>query len=262
MTDARSIKARMVAAGLNKAHLSEAVPREYPGVPSGRLEALHAFARASPIYSDSFGADLGVPCTVYEGDISGYWIDSIKHDASAQPFYPTWLLSACLAASEAARLGARECVDVGSGDGRVAYACASAGLESHGLELDPGLCALQKLVSRETGVRFDPRCADAALFDYSSLNLSRPAVFVGGLPQMGELLAGSVVEALKRLSLQTKPLFVLPGSAERRKMRSADSAYGWGPLLEKAGLSVESTLMLPTSWTMDRADDTPYVYAR
>ena len=262
MTDARSIKARMAAAKLNKAHLSEAVPHEYPDLAPGRLEALHAFARASPLYSNSLRADLGVPCTVYEGDISGYWIDSIKHDASAQPFYPTWLLSACLAASEAVRLGARECVDVGSGDGRVAYACASAGLESCGLELDSGLCALQESVSGKTGVRFGVRCADAASFDYSSLDLSRPAVFVGGLPQMGELLAGSVIESIQRLRLEARPLFVLPGSMERRKMGALDGGYGWGSLLEKAGLSVESTLMLPTSWTMDRAHDTPYVYAR
>lgn len=262
MTDARSIKARMVAAKLNKAHLSEAIPHEYPNLVPDRLEALHAFARASPLYSNSLQANLGVPCTIYEGDISGYWIDSIKHDASAQPFYPTWLLSACLAASEAVRLGARECVDVGSGDGRIAYACASAGLQSYGLELDSGLCSLQESISNKTGVRFGVLCTDAASFDYSLLDLLQPVIFVGGLPQMGELLAGSVIESIQRLSLEARPLFVLPGSMERKKMGSLDSAYGWGSLLQKAGLSVESTLVLPTSWTMDRTNDTPYIYAR
>lgn len=260
MTDARSIKARMVSGPPIGAHLSEAVPHEYPGAPAEHLEALHRFARASPVYHNSFEADFGAPCTVYAGDISGHWIDSIKHDASAQPFYPTWLLSAYLAASEAARLGARECVDVGSGDGRIAYACSVAGLESHAVELDPGLCALQKSVSERAGARFGVHCADAASFDYAGLDLSRPAVFVGGLPQMGELLADSVVGAVGALGAGA--LFVLPGSAERRALGPSESSHGWGRLLERRGLSAVSVLELPTSWTMDRERDTPYVYAR
>ena len=260
MTDARSIKAELASRRLGRAHLLEAVPREYPGAPSGELEALHAFASASPIYQRSFEADLGVPCAVYEGDISGHWIDSIKHDASAQPFYPTWLLSAHLAAAEARRLGARECVDAGSGDGRVAYACSVAGLDSHAIELDPGLCSLQESVLGATGARFGISCADAASFDYASLELSRPAVFIGGLPQMGELLADSVVGAVRALDLEAPPLFVLPGSLERRA--GPAGAAGWEKLLERAGLAVESTLVLPTSWTMDRELDTPYLFAR
>lgn len=256
MTDARSIKAELASRHPGRAHLREAVPHEYPCAPAGELEALHAFARASPIYERSFEADLGVPCTAYEGDISGHWIDSIKHDASAQPFYPTWLLSAHLAAAEARRLGARECVDVGSGDGRVAYACAAAGMESHSVELDPGLCSLQESVSEATGVRFGISCADAASFDYAVLGLRRPAVFIGGLPQMGELLAASVVGAVGSLELEAPPLFVLMDSMERR------SGSGWEKLLGRAGLSVESTLVLPTSWTMDRELDTPYMFAR
>ena len=258
MTDARSIKARFVAAYGGSAHLREAVPHEYPGAPAKSLEMLHEFARASPIYHNSFAMDLGVPCTAYEGDISGHWIDSTKHDASAQPFYPTWLLSAYLAAAEAARLGAGQSVDVGSGDGRVAYACAVAGMDSHGIELDPGLCALQESVSAATGVRFGVHCADAASFDYSVLGLRRPAVFVGGLPQMGEGLAESVVSSVSALKLDSDPLFVLMGSHERRALGPGGS---WDGLLEKWGLSVRSVLELPTSWTMDRERDTPYIYA-
>lgn len=257
MTDARSIKAGFVAAYGGSAHLREAVPHEYPGAPAGRLEMLHEFARASPIYHNSFAMDLGVPCTAYEGDISGHWIDSTKHDASAQPFYPTWILSAYLAAAEAARLGARQAVDVGSGDGRVAYACALAGMESHGVELDPGLCALQKSVSEDTGVGFGVHCADAASFDYSALGLSRPAVFIGGLPQMGEGLAEAVVESVLGLGLD-RPVFVLMGSRESRALGPGGS---WDGLLEKSGLAAKSVLELPTSWTMDRARDTPYIYA-
>lgn len=258
MTDARSIKARFVERYAGSAHLREAVPHRYPGVPPGRLGMMHAFARACPVYHGSFEADLGVPCTAYEGDISGHWIDSTKHDASAQPFYPTWLLSAYLAAAEAARLGAEQAVDVGSGDGRVAYACRAAGLEPHGIELDPGLCELQRSVSERTGVAFGVHCADAASFDYGRLGLRRPAVFIGGLPQMGEGLAESVVGAVRGLQLDADPLFVLMGSHERRALGPGGS---WDRLLEREGLSVRSVLELPTSWTMDRERDTPYIYA-
>ena len=258
MTDARSIKARFVAGYSGSAHLREAVPHEYPGAPAAHLKMLHAFARACPLYHGSFETDLGVPCTAYEGDISGRWIDSTKHDASAQPFYPTWLLSAYLAAAEAARMGAEQAVDVGSGDGRVAYACAVAGLESHGVELDPGLCGLQEAVSGSTGVRFGVHCADAASFDYSGLRLRRPAVFIGGLPQMGEGLAESVIESVRRLRLDSDPVFVLMGSLERRALGPGGS---WDGLLAKMRLSVRASLELPTSWTMDRRRDTPYIYA-
>ena len=257
MTDARSIKAGFVSAYSGSAHLREALPHRYPGAPAGRLEKMHMFARACPFYHGSSEMDLGEPCTAYEGDISGHWIDSTKHDASAQPFYPTWILSAYLAAAEAARLGARQAVDVGSGDGRMAYACALAGMESHGVELDPGLCALQKSVSESTGVGFGVHCADAASFDYSALGLRRPAVFIGGLPQMGEGLAEAVVESVLGLG-PDRPVFVLMGSLERRALGPGGS---WDRLLEKAGLAAGSVLELPTSWTMDRDRDTQYIYA-
>ena len=44
----------------------------------------------NPIYYNSTDVELcGVPCRIFEGDLNQFWIDSIKHDTSYAPFYPT-----------------------------------------------------------------------------------------------------------------------------------------------------------------------------
>jgi len=86
------------------------------------LSTLNNFAESNSIYfksTDVFVSDI--PCRTYEGDINDYWLSSKKYDTNYQPFYPTWILSAYTLSLEAKRLGFEEVVDIGSGDGRIAY---------------------------------------------------------------------------------------------------------------------------------------------
>ena len=108
------------------AHIQEVIPtmssERFPIDSQRVLASLHNFAQKNPIYSECYRQKiLGVDCTVYEGDINQHWLNSIKHSSSCQPFYPTWILSAFIMASTAERMGCTELVDIGSGDGRIAY---------------------------------------------------------------------------------------------------------------------------------------------
>ena len=37
--------------------------------------------------------------------------------------------------------------------------------------------------------------------------------------------------------------------------------YGWGSMMDGAGLDHIWTVKLPTAWTLGHEDDTPYVFA-
>ncbi len=256
------IKAEFAQKYEGNAHVCEVIPRgptQSLPIDSDTLKMLHAFAKNNPIYCSSFVMRLkGADCTVYEGDINSYWIDSIKHDTSYAPFYPTWILSAYVLAVTARGLGVLHAVDVGSGDGRIAYCCAVAGLKSYGLEIEPSLVELQKGIAAGTGVGFDSVLADATQFEYSSLDLERPGFFIGGLPEVGEILAGSVIE--KNLAVAHSE-FVLTGTNAARKTSRDGSKWGWGDLIGRFGLKVDETVTLPTRWTMDQLLGTPYVFA-
>ncbi len=256
--------------------LYEAVPSgpaPQAGVDVAAAAALGAFARASPVYErlreEAVG---GVPCTVCEGDATGHWLDSLKHDASAAPFYPTWMLSAHCLASAALGLGARSAVDVGSGDGRIAYCCGAAGLPVRSVEIDDGLAGAQRGISERTGVDMGAagRGEDAFGVDYEGLVRREEggavAVFVGALPQVGELLAGAVAGAALDGARggDPGPLLVLAGVGEGASggIGGAKNRWGWGPLLDGHGLEVLGVLELPTAWTIESAGGgTPYVFA-
>lgn len=254
------IKSALVAQYGGNRHLYEAVPRGQSGLPARDLGALHRFAECNPIYDGSSHMEIdGSACTIYEGDINTYWLDSIKHDASCAPFYPTWILSAYALASEAARLGARQAVDIGSGDGRIAYCCSLAGMRSYGIEIDENLAGLQRGISGRTGVMFDTICADAGAFDYASLPLTKPVFFIGGLPQVGEILADHIVRAVLSIKRLRNTVFVLAGVDPERG--APGPRYGWGALVGRFGLTVRSVLTLPTRWTMDQPGGTPYLFA-
>ena len=265
-------------------HLYEAVPSgacEMAGVDSGAAASLGAFARANPVYTALSEADIcGVRCTVCEGDATGHWLDSLKHDASAAPFYPTWMLSAHALARASAALGARAAVDVGSGDGRIAYCCrASTGMRARSIEIDGGLAALQRRISELTGVDIGASGSgeDAFGIDYWDLagggggGGGPVAFFVGALPQVGELLAEAVVASAlggggataAAADPRREPLFVLAGAGETASggVGGAASRWGWGPLLDRFGLRVAGMLELPTRWTLESAEGTPYVFA-
>ena len=248
------------------AHLHEAIPLETSDIlpiSENELKYLHDFAKSNPIYENSFEMNIcNTRCLVYEGDINNYWLDSIKHDTSYAPFYPTWILSAHTLATQAKCIGIENAIDIGSGDGRIAYCCQAVGIKSHGIEIDENLVELQKSISKKTRINFDAILADATQFDYTSLELTRPGFFIGGLPEVGEILAKSIIEKVSIIeSLKESSIFVLTGTNAKRKTSRNFSKWGWGTLIDNFGLNVIDTITLPTRWTVDQPIDTPYVFA-
>ena len=153
------------------AHIQEVVPscvsEEFSMDPE-HLRLLHDFAQKNPIYFNSYEEKIsGILCTVYEGDINEYWLNSIKHGSSCQPFYPTWIMSAYVMAFIAKQFGYLELVDIGSGDGRIAFCGKILELISHSIEIDDVLVDLQKEITADTHQNFNPICADALEFDYA-----------------------------------------------------------------------------------------------
>ena len=121
------------------------------------LSLLHEFLENNPIYSNQINQKLSeMECTIFEGDLNNYWIDSLKHDSSYAPFYPTWVLSAFCLAVETQKLGYEQIIDIGSGDGRIAYCGKILGLDSISIEIDENLISMQNKISDKTGVKFNP----------------------------------------------------------------------------------------------------------
>lgn len=248
--------------------LSEVVPMPHSTnaavlpISKGILESLHKFAGANPIYVRSYEAEvMGAVCKVYEGDINSYWLSSKKHDTSYQPFYPTWILSAFALAHGAKSLGFTELVDVGSGDGRIAYCARLLGMGSYGIEIDSDLVRLQNSICAETGVTYDVIEADATRFDYRQLKLSKPMFFISGLPEMGEMLANSVITQVLSLKYLDAG-FNLMGSHKMKALSRDQTGWGWGSVIANYGLKHLGTVTLPTSWTADQSVDAAYVYTR
>src|SRR5215207_2386939 len=158
--------------------LTEILPRYYSKslpIANDVLDSLHRFAIANPIYFSSHDAEISeISCRIYEGDINNYWLSSKKHDTSYQPFYPTWMLSAFTLALEAKLLGFDQLIDVGSGDGRIAYCASLLGMESYGIEIDDELVELQDAVSHSTGVNYNVIRADATRFDTAAWTCQSP----------------------------------------------------------------------------------------
>ena len=247
-------------------HIHEIVPTssESLSINEQELEMLHKFAESNSIYSDSYEMKiLDTVCRVYQGDVNNYWLDSIKHDTSYAPFYPVWILSAYALALESKSLGAKQIIDIGSGDGRIAYCAKVAGLQSFAIEIDENLVSLENKILSNTGVDFQPMMADATQFDYASLELSKPIFFISGLPEVGEMLANSVIPKITSIpSLKMNPVFVFTGSHIMRKDSRDKSMWGWGKLIDHYNLKVIKTITLPTYWTVDQPIDTPFIFTR
>ncbi|MDQ3836835.1 MAG: class I SAM-dependent methyltransferase [Thermoproteota archaeon] len=262
------LKSRFVEGHNNRRSLlSEAVPLCYSKslpIENDMLESLHKFARANLIYLGSYDADINeIPCRIYEGDINNYWLSSKKHDTSYQPFYPTWMLSAFTLALKARSLGFHQLLDIGSGDGRIAYCASILGMEAYGIEIDDGLVELQNTILSNTGTKYHAIRADATVFDYSSLDLSSPIFFISGLPEMGEMLANSVIRQVLLIDkIKHNSGFNFMGSHVLKPLTRDRSGWGWGSIIESFGLQVICTLSLPTLWTTDQALDTAYVYTQ
>lgn len=232
-------------------------------------EGLNLFARKNPIYYKSYRRRIaGVDCTVHEGDINEYWLASIGHGSSSRaPFSPTWMCSALLVALRCAESGFAELVDVGSGDGRVAYCARLAGLDAYSIEIDGDLVGVQCEVARGTGIRFETRCADVMQYDFGGAGLARPVFCIGGLAQMGgEDMASGIIKSMGAggWDAARRPGFVLAGTRSKKYAHSEDDA-GWGRLIRSAGMTKTGEICLPTAWTSaGRGDDggeTPYVFA-
>ena len=247
-------------------HIQEIMPTlpESLSIDEHELEMLHKFAESNSIYSDSYEMNiLDTVCKVYQGDVNNYWLDSIKHDTSYAPFYPIWILSAYALALESKNLGAKQIIDIGSGDGRIAYCAKVTGLESYGIEIDENLVNLENKISSNTGVDFQPMIADATQFDYASLELSQPIFFISGLPEVGEMLANNVIPRIISMqNLKTNPVFVFTGSHIMRKDSRDKSKWGWGKVIGHYNLEVIKTVTLPTYWTLDQPIDTPFIFTK
>jgi len=259
------LKAKFVQTYQGNSHIHEAIPlssSDFLSIDENDLNMLHKFATSNPIYYNSFEMEImRIPCRVYEGDINEYWLNSIKHDTSYVPFYPTWILSAYALGLETKNLGFDQVIDIGSGDGRISFCAKFVGLESFAIEIDEKLVELQNEISSKTGISFNLKHADATKFDYQSLKLNRPAFFISGLPEIGEMLVNSVIDTILSIpNLKDVTAFVLTGSHQMRKNSRDVSKWGWGFVIDNFGLDVIKTITLPTRWTVDQPIDTPYVF--
>jgi len=230
-------------------------------IPQQDLELLHQFVTKNPIYYNSFEKTVGeTSCIVYEGDINKYWLNSIQHGSSRAPFSPTWIMSAYVGALLAKELGYLEVIDIGSGDGRIAFCAKVLDLESYSIEIDDMLVDLQKLLTFRD---FHPYCSDAVTFDYSSLNLTQPIFFIGGIAQMGgTALASGVLEKIDSIHNLKNIGWVFAGTFSQKYQSDPKNEAGWGTLIEKNKLNSIQTISLPTVWTFHEPEDTPYIFTQ
>jgi hypothetical protein len=247
-----------------KSQIQEVIPiskSNFFQIPQQDLELLHQFATKNPIYYNSYEKIIGETlCIVYEGDINKYWLNSIQNNSSNAPFSPTWIMSAYVGVLFAKELGYREVIDIGSGDGRIAFSAKVLDLESYSIEIDDMLVDLQKLL---TILDFHPYCSDATTFDYSSLNLMRPIFFIGGLAQMGgTALASGVLEKTDSISNLKNIGWVFAGTHSQKYPSDPKNEAGWGTLIEKNNLKSIQTISLPTVWTFHEPEETPYIFTK
>ena len=230
----------------------------------GILSTLNNFAASNSIYFESTDVYIsGILCRTYDGDINDYWLSSKKYDTNYQPFYPTWILSAYTLSLEAKRLGFEEVVDIGSGDGRIAYCSKLLGMKSVGIEIDSDLVNLQYKISNLTNIKYRVLNEDATAIEYSSLNLSKPIFFISGLPESGEMLARNVLEKVGEIiELKHSAGFNFMGSHIMKGYSRDKTKWGWGKIIEDFDLDLIGCLTLPSHWTNDQNIDTAYVYTR
>ena len=253
-------------------HIQEVIPLSKSDIfplDDKHLEMLHSFAEKNPIYYNSYEQNIGkIPCRVYEGDINEYWLNSISHGSSYQPFYPTWILTAYIISLVAKNLGYKEVLDIGSGDGRIAYCAKILDLETYSIEVEESLVDLQKLITFSTKIDFNPNCADAVEFDYSNLKLKQPVFFIGGLAQMGgDIWASSIIEKLNTIPNLKKNIGITFAGTYSKKYflgtsSESMSGGGWKSIIDKNDLKVIKTITLPTVWTFDQPIDTPYIFTK
>jgi hypothetical protein len=238
-------------------------PNDFIQIDDSHLSLLHKFLEVNPIYLNRiFEKISNNKYTVFEGDLNNFWIDSIKHDASYAPFYPTWMLSAWGLVCQAQSLGFEQIIDIGSGDGRIAYCGKVLGLDSISIEIDENLVNMQESISVKTKVDFNPICSDATIYKFEKIPLKKSIFVIGGVPEIGEVLAESIIKNALEMTQLSNPAFVLTGSHSHREFSRDTTNFGWGTLIKKFQLSILSTISLPTYWTMDQKFETPYIFTK
>ena len=262
-----TLKYELVKSYKGNSHTTEILPNssnDFIQIENNHLLLLHKFLKVNPIYSNQLLEKiLDNEYTIFEGDLNNYWIDSIKHDASYAPFYPTWMLSAWGLACKAQNLGFEQIIDIGSGDGRIAYCGKVRGLDAISIEIDENLITVQENISSNTGVSFNPICADATIYDFEKISPKKTIFVIGGVPEIGEILAESIIqETLKHGIFSQDSAFILAGSHAKRRFSKENIHYGWGELIKKFQLSIISAISLPTYWTMDQKFETPYIFTK
>ena len=261
-----NLKHEFVKIYKGNSHTTEILPNStnnFIRICDTHLSLLHKFLEVNPIYSKHFLENiLDVDYTIFEGDFNNYWIDSIKHDTSYAPFYPTWMLSAWSLANNAQNLGFEQIIDIGSGDGRIAYCGKVMGLDSISIEIDENLVCMQESLATKTGVNFNPTCSDATIYNFKKIPSKKTIFVIGGVPEIGEVLAESVIKNALEISHFPNSAFVLTGSHSHRKFSRDTTDFGWGTLIKKFKLSTISTISLPTYWTMDQKFETPYIFTK
>lgn len=259
------LKKEFVNVYVGQSQIQELIPKsksELFPIEESHLDLLHRFAIENPIYYNSFELKIGsVDCVVYEGDINKYWLNSIQHNSSKAPFSPTWIMSGYVAVSLAKELGYSEVIDIGSGDGRIAYCAKILDMTSYSIEIDNMLVDLQNQLT--SILNFNPYCSDAVVFDYTSLNLSQPVFFIGGLAQMGgTFLATRVLDKITLMSnLKQKIGWIFAGTMSPKYAPDPKNMAGWGTLIENNNLKPIQTISLPAAWTFHESDEVMYIFA-
>ena len=173
------------------------------------------------------------------------------------------MLSAYFLALESKNIGLSELIDVGSGDGRIAFCGKILGLVSNSIEIDEQLSNLQSTIMKKTSLGFRIINYDATSVDYNKLNLKNPIFFIGGLPENGEILAESIIKNILNSSvLQKTSCFALTGSLAKRRFDKEQLDFGWGTTIRKFNLRTIKVIDLPTYWTMDQPFTTPYIFTK
>ena len=124
------------------------------------------------------------------------------------------------------------------------------------------LVDLQKLLS--DSIDFHPCCSDAVKFDYDSLNFKHPIFFIGGLAQMeGTALAKGMLQKINSIPyLENNSGWVFAGTFSQKYAPDPKNVAGWGTVIEKNNLKPIRTICLPTAWTFNESDPTPYIFAQ
>jgi SAM-dependent methyltransferase len=244
----------------------ETIPLSYSEVvpiTNYNLLKLIEFVNQNPIYVESEETQvLDVPCRSYSCDVNEYWLSTKKYDSNYQPFYPTWMLSAYALALCTKSLGFKEIVDIGSGDGRIAYCAAQLGLRAIGIEIDSKLTELQQELSSITQTKYEIVNADATVFPYESLHLTKPMIVLSCLPEGGDMLANSIIPHVKGLSGLESCGFNLIGSHIMKRYSREFMGWGWGRIFDTYDLVIQKCVTLPTYWTNEQELDTAYIFAK